>query len=330
VGRDMKRGVHVLLAFTAFLLIIASWTGPSWGQARIPRVGIVTVGSTADFLVPFYQTLREHGWVEGKNVAFEYRNASGDPTRIAEPVTELVRLRVNVLFAVGPATVRAAFAATREIPIVAHDFESDPVASGYVRTLARPGGNLTGFFLDAPELAGKWLEVLKAIAPTVSRVAVVRDPTAGLVQLDAVRKAAPAFGIKVVQVLEVNTPEDIDKLPSAFSERPQALVMLPSPMIWEQSERLAHITTKSRLPSVSMFTRFVEAGGLVAYGPDVPGTFESCAALVAKILSGAKPGDLPVEQTTKFEVPVNLKTAKDLHLTVPDTVLVRATEVISK
>jgi putative ABC transport system substrate-binding protein len=324
----MRPRVHVLLAFTAFLLSATFWTGASWAQNKILRVGILTVGTTQDILMPWYRTLREHGWVEGKNVAFEHRTAAGDPTRIAEPAGELVRLKVDVLFAVGPASVRAAFTATRDIPIVAHDYETDPVAAGYVQSLSHPAGNLTGFFLDAPELAGKWLELLKAIVPSVSRIVVLRDPTSGPVQLDAVRKVSPALGIKVIQVLDIDTPEDIDKLPSVFRGRPQAMIILPSPMIWEQSERLAQLTTKYRLPAVSMFTRFVEAGGLLSYGPEGPDSFEHSAVLVAKILSGAKPGDLPVERSTKFEFPVNLKTAKDLHLTVPDTVLVRATKVI--
>jgi putative ABC transport system substrate-binding protein len=324
----MKPRIHVLLALTALSLIATLCTEASWAQNKVLRVGILTVGATQDILVPWYQTLRELGWVEGKNVAFEHRTAAGDPTRIAEPVAELVRLKVDVLYAVGPPSVRAAFAVTRDIPIVALDLETDPVAAGYVRSLSRPGGNLTGFFLDAPELAGKWLELLKAIAPSVSRIVVLRDPTSGPVQLDAVRNAAPVLGVKVIQVLDINTPEDIDNVPSAFRGRPQAMIILPSPMIWEQSERLAQLTARYRLPTVSMFGRFVDAGGLVCYGPDGDDAFATSAVLVAKILSGAKPGDLPVERSTKFLLWVNLKTATDLHLTVPDTVLVGANKVI--
>jgi putative ABC transport system substrate-binding protein len=317
----MKRGVRVLLAFMAFPLIAAFCTGASWAQTKILRVGVLNIGADNQVQGPFYRTLREHGWVEGKNVVFERRDAAGDPTRLAEPAAELVRLKVDVLFPVGTPSVRAAFAATRDIPIVAHDLETDQVAAG--------GGNLTGVFLDAPELAGKWVELLKTIVPSLSRVIVLWDPTSGPIPLDAVRKAALVLGVEP-QVLEIHTPEDIDKAPSAFRGRPQAMIVLPSPMMWYQSARLAQLATKYRVPATSMFVPFAYAGGLLAYGPNMAATFEQCAVLLANVLGGAKPGDLPVERPSKFEFVLNLKTARDFHLIVPDTVLLRANRVIQK
>ena len=330
----MKRRTCLLLALCALVLAITFLTAKTWAQTKIAHVGVLIVypsqsTEVQQWFKPFPQTLSERGWNEGKNVAFEFRDGGGDPTRLAEPAAQLVQLKVDVLLAVGPPAMRAALAATRNIPIVALDLETDPVAAGYAESYSHPGGNLTGLFLDAPTLAGKWLELLKSIVPRLSRVVVLWDPTEGSVHLDAVRNAAPALGVKL-QVLEIHTPADIDRAPSAFRGRGQAMIALPSPMMWGQSARLAQLAKKHRLPATSMFVPFADAGGLLAYGPELAGTVEQCAALVAKILSGAKPGDLPVERPTKFEFVVNLKTARDLHLTIPDTVLPTATRVINK
>ena len=326
--------VRALPAVTILLMIGTLWPDASWAQAKILRVGVLTVSwsEQADltvprWIVPFYQTLREHGWVEGNNVVFEHLDGAGDPTRLAEPAAELVRRKVDVLFPVGRPATRAAFAATRDIPIVAHDLNSDPLAAGYAETYSHPAGNLTGVFLDAPELAGKWLELLKSLVPGLSRVVVLWDPTEGTVQVDAVRKAARALGVGV-QVLEIKTPKDIDKAPSAFRGRPQAVIILPSPMMWFQSPRLAQLAKKYRLPATSMLVPFAQAGGMLVYGPDMAATFEQCAVLVSKILSGAKPRDLPIERPDKFEFVFNLRTARFLRLTVPDTILLRADKVI--
>jgi len=304
------------------------WTTPAWTQAKLPRLGILTVDAAKQYpLEPFYRTLRENGWIEGKNVTFEFRDGGGDPRSLAGPAAELVRLKVDVLFPIGPPAVRAAFAATREIPIVAHDFETDPVDAGYAKSYSRPGGNLTGLFLDSPDLAGKWVEFLKAVVPNLSRAVVLFDSTSGPVPLQAVRNAAPSLGVKI-QILEIKTPQEIDQAPSAFRGRPQALIILPSPMMYVESARLAQVAKKSRLPATSMFVPFAEAGGMIAFGPELAATLERCAALVAKVLGGAKPGDLPVERPIKFEFVLNLKAARDLRLNVPDTVLLRADKVI--
>jgi putative ABC transport system substrate-binding protein len=328
----MKRRINALLAFATLMLVATLWTDPTWAQTKIPRIGFLGVNDWSGqmseaWMLSFFRTLREHGWIEGKNVVFEYRDGAGDPTRLAEPAAELVRLKVDVLFPVGPPSVRAAFAATRDIPIVAHDFETDPVAAGYAETYSHPGGNLTGLFLDAPELAGKWVELLKAIIPSLSRVVVLWDSTSGPVPLEGVRKAASVLGIRL-EVLEIHTPEDINKALSAFGGHPQAMIVLPSPMMYAQTAHLAQLAKKHRLPATSMFVPFAEAGGMLAYGPNAGATTEQCAVLVAKVLSGAKPGDLPIERPSKFEFVLNMRTAMALHLTVPDTVLLRADRLI--
>jgi putative ABC transport system substrate-binding protein len=325
----MKYRIPALLLASVLSLIALGRPGDSGAQNKIPRVGILYIVKFAEHPnAPFFfRTLRDRGWIEGRTVSFEYRDAHGDPSQFAEPAEELARLGVDVIFPIGPPAVRATYAATHTIPIVAHDLETDPVAAGYAQSYSHPGGNLTGLFLDTPELATKWLQFLKTMVPGLSRAIVLVDPSSGPTHLQAVRSAAPSFSVKL-QILEVRKPGDIDRAPSSFRPRPQALIFLPSPMMHRQSARLAKLAIKLRLPATSMFRPFAEAGGTLAYGPDLPATFESCAVLVAKVLGGAKPADLPVERPTKFELVVNLKTAKALGLTIRDSVLVGANEVI--
>ena len=334
----MKPNIRALLTRALLALLLLSlatsyWTDVSWAQTKIPRVGIFNNGSICDWQwlsdMGLLKTLHEHGWTKGENVTFECRDSGGDPTRATEQAEELVRLKVDVLLPMGPPAVRAAFAATRQIPIVAHDLETDPVAAGYAQSYSHPDRNLTGLFLDSPDLAGKWLELLKAMVPRLSRVVVLFDATSGPAPLNAVRSAAPAVGVKL-QVLEIHTPKDIDRAPSAFGGRVQAVIALPSPMMYVENVHLAKLTRKHRLPGTSMFVPFAEAGGLLAYGPDMAATVEQCAVLLAKVLDGAKPGDLPIERPHKFTFVLNLKTAAEFHLAVPDTVLLRADKVIQK
>jgi putative ABC transport system substrate-binding protein len=325
-----------LLSFAVSLLINLGWMGwteGSWPQAKIARVGILMVdlNPTGDqakkWLDPFRSTLTDQGWIDGQNISFEYGSAGVDQARFAEAAAELVRRKVDVIAATSAPGVRAAHAATRVIPIVANDWTTDPVAEGYVQSYGRPGGNLTGVFLDAPEFSGKWIELLKAIVPGLSRVAVLWDPNPGVAHLHGIKSIARSLGLQL-QVMEVRKPEDIGRAFSTLRGHPQALIVLPSPMLYEQSPRLAELALKHQLPATSIFRRFAEAGGAIAYGPDLASTGERCAVLVGKILSGAKPAELPVERPTKFQLVVNLKTAKVLGLTVPDSVLVRADEVI--
>lgn len=326
----MTRRIHALLAFAVLLVIAAFWMHASWAQTKMPRVGVLLPNPpNSGFMGPFYQTLREQGWIDGKSVAFEVRDAGYDSTRYTELAAELVRLKVDVLFPVGPSAVRTVFAATRDIPIVAHDLETDPIAAGYAQSYNQPGGNLTGLFLDSPELMGKWIELLKSIVPRLTRIVAIWDSTSSPVPMAAMRKVASSFGL-AVQVLEIHTPADINKASAAFGGRPQAIIVLPSPMLWAQSARVAQLARKQRLPAISFAVPFADAGGLLAYGPNMPATAEQCALLVAKILSGAKPTDLPIERPTKFDFVLNLKTARDLHLTVPDTLSLTADRTINK
>jgi putative ABC transport system substrate-binding protein len=283
--------------------------------------------ATLRWYEPFRRTLAQHGWIEGKNVSFEYRSARGAPPRLSEVVTELVRLKVDVIYADSAPATRAAYAATRTIPIVGLDFTNDPVVAGYAESYGRPGRNLTGFFLDAPEFAGKWLELLKAISPGLSRVAVLWDPSPGVTHLKAVQGAARSSGVQL-QVLEVHEPADLDEAFAAVHGRTQALIVLPSPMTYGESARLAELAMKHRLPATSMAPQFAESGGVLSYGPSFAEAAARCAILVAKVLGGAKPGDLPVERPTKLPMMVNIKTAKALGLTIPESILVRADKVI--
>ena len=326
----MTRPVRTLPALAAAVLATLFCVSDGMAQTKIPRVGVLFVQDVrAEPLIiePLRASLRERGWVEGKNLAFEYRDAGGDPTRLTEPAAELIRMNVDILFPIGPPAVRAVAAATRDIPIVAHDFETDPVIAGYAQSYSRPGGNITGLFLDSPDLAGKWLELLKDIRPKLTRITVLWDSTSGPVPLEAVRTVGPSLGV-TPQILELRTPQDIDGVQSRFRGPPQALVILPSPMLYAHSAGLAEIAQKSRLPATSMFVPFADAGGLIAYGPNIPASVEQCATLIAKVLAGAKPSDLPVERPTKFEFVLNMKTARSLGLTVPDRVLLRADRII--
>ena len=328
------RTVAVLLLVTALVGGLA-WTRDIWAQAKIARIGVLAsfeVGSKEPvpkrWWEPFRRTLTEYGYIEGKTVSFVFRSAFADPPQLAEAAAEIVRHKVDVIWAVGAPFTRAAHAASSTVPIVAIDFTTDPVAEGYAESFGRSGRNITGIFLDAPQIAGKWLEVLKRTVPGLSRIAVLWDPSPGTAHLHGVQSVARALGLQL-EVVEVHKPEDIDQAFSVFRGGPQALVILPSPMLFVQSPRLAKLALKHRLPATSMTPYlFAEAGGLVGYGPDDAATVERSAVFVAKILRGAEPGQLPLERPSKFDFILNLKTAKALGLTVPESVLVTADKVI--
>ena len=329
----MKNRSAAIVPVTLALLSLAAGSREGWSEDKVGRIGVlytqmpVKNDAQWDWSESFRRTLSEHGWIEGKNVSFEFRSSRGNPPQFAEAAAELVGLGVDVIYAESAPATRAAYVATHAIPIIATDFTNDPVAAGYAESYGRPGRNLTGFFLDAPGFAGKWLELLRGIVPKLSRLVVLWDPAPGTAHLDALKGAARALGVRV-KVVEVRNPDDIQWALSNLRGRPQALVVLPSPMTWSQSARLAELAVKYRLPGTSMAPEFAEAGGVLSYGPDLGEAIERSAILVAKVLAGAKPGDLPVERPTKFRLIVNLKTAKGLGLTVPGSVLIRANEVI--
>ncbi|HTS53824.1 MAG TPA: ABC transporter substrate-binding protein [Burkholderiales bacterium] len=330
----MKHRIAAVLLSTGALLAGFCWAGESWAQTKIARVGILTFVPRTDdptlnqWFEPFRRTLSEQGWIEGTNISFEYRSVpSGEPSQLAKAAAELVRLKVDVIWASGAPFARAAYEATHTIPIVAQDFTTDPVTEGYVESYGRPGGNLTGVFLDAPEFAGKWFQLLKAMVPRLSGVVVLWDPSPGAVHLQAVKKLAGSFRVQL-QVVEVRKPDDIDRAFSALRGRPQGVIILPSPMIYVQSARLAKLAMKHRLLATSMARAFADAGGAMSYGPELASASERSAIFVAKIFGGAKPAELPVERPTKVQLVVNLRAAKALGLTVPESVLYRADEVI--
>jgi putative ABC transport system substrate-binding protein len=302
-------------------------------QSKVARIGYLAASSMTDnarYVQAFRESLHELGYVEGKNLLIEYRWAEGNYERLPDLAAELVRLRVDVIVAVGDPVILAARQATSTIPIVMPSV-GDPVGRGFVASLARPGGNVTGVSNLAVALTGKWLEFLKQIVPTLSQVAILRNaanPTHALFWAEA-QSAAPRLGLKL-QDVEVRTPDDLDgAFASIVRERSAALVVLPDPLLVAVLRgRIAEHATRNRLPAMCTFREQAEAGGLLSYGPSLPVNYRHAATYVAKILKGAKPADLPVEQPTKFELVINLKTAKALGLTIPQALLLRADEVI--
>jgi ABC-type uncharacterized transport system substrate-binding protein len=316
-------------------LCVAPFAGEAQQAANVARIGYLSTnhGANPHLREAFLQGLRDLGYVEGGNVVIEYRDAEGKPERLPALAAELVGLKVDVIF-VGGGTLAAlaAMQATRTVPIVFAGV-ADPVGSGLVTSLARPGGNVTGLSMLAPELVGKCLELLTQAVPGVSRVAVLWRPGAlgertDKDMLKEAEVAARALGVRL-QFVEARGPADFDR---AFSDmtraRAGALTVLTSNMFFIERRRLVDLAAKHRLPAVYQWREGVDAGGLMAYGPNVTDLFRRAATYVDRSLKGAKPGDLPVEQPTKFELVINLKTAKALGLTIPQSVLLRADQVI--
>jgi len=277
----------------------------------------------------FLLGLRDLGWVEGKNISIEYRYAEGRHDRLPDVAADLVRLKVEVIVTTATSDTLAAQKATRAIPIVMVA-GGDPVASGLVESLARPGANITGLSQMLQGLGGKRLELLKEIVPKLSDVAVLWNPQSTSATLNWRENQQPArqLGIQL-HSLEVRSPNELDKaFEAAIGARAGALAILPDPVITTNLKRIVDFAAKSRLPSIYQSSEFADAGGLVTYGPDRADLFRRAATYVDKILKGTKPGDLPVDQPTKFELVVNLKTAKALGITIPQSVLFRADRVI--
>jgi putative tryptophan/tyrosine transport system substrate-binding protein len=326
----MLRTVAIIIAFNILLMPLAAAAQPA---ASIPRIGFLG-NSSPTFASPlveaFRHGLRERGWVEGQNIALEFRWAEGELERFPALAAELVHLKVDVIVTIGgtPASL-AAKHATDRIPIVMA-VGADPVGTGLVASLAQPGGNITGLTLFVPELEGKRLELLKEAVPGVSRVAVLANPvnpaTARAVRETEV--AAQALRIPL-QLLEVRDPSELEGAFAAMtSAQADALIVLPDPMLAAQRTRVVELAAKTRLPAMYAFREDAEAGGFMAYATNFPDLLRRAAGFVDKILKGAKPADLPVEQPTKFELIVNLKTATALGLTIPPLLLFQADEVI--
>jgi ABC-type uncharacterized transport system substrate-binding protein len=299
---------------------------------KVPRIGFLVASNSfanSDRIAAFQNGLRELGYMEGKNIIVEYRQAEGKLERLPKIAAELVGRHVDVIVTAGPADTRAAKNATTTIPVVM-TFDNDPVGNGFVASLARPGGNITGLSTLAPELSGKQLELLKEIVPKLSRVAVFgnsRNP-GNKVAIREIELAGETLRVKV-QKLDVVDSKDVKAaFRTASKERDEAVLVLGSPLINAHRAQIAALATKNRLPAIYYTAEMVEAGGLMAYGVNRNDLARRAATYVDKILKGAKPTDLPVEQPTKFELIINLKAAKQIGLTIPPAVLARADRVI--
>ncbi len=324
-------------ATAVVLLLLSASLGTAAAQPRekVPRVGYLNPGSASEplrqrRLEAFRQGLRELGYEEGRNIAIESRWAEGQYDRYPALAADLVRLKVDVIVAQSGAVTQAAQQATRTIPIVM-SLVLDPVGIGLVASLVRPGGNVTGTSFMAPDLVGKHLELLKEVVPKVSRVALLRHPgnPASALYLREAEAAARTLGVRL-QTLEARSPQEIDSAFAAMTrERAGALLISPDPLFGTQRRQIAELAAKRRLPAIHGGTlEYAEAGGLMVYSPNILDLERRAATYVDKILKGAKAGDLPVEQPTKFELIINLRTAKAISLTIPPSLLQRADQIL--
>jgi putative ABC transport system substrate-binding protein len=313
------------IAATAVMPRLAS------GQGRkVPLIGFLFPGPAAfgaTRLISFREGLRYSGWNDGQ-VEIAARFAENEAARNRLLTNELLELKPDVLVAIAAVAVETARAATKTTPIIAFDLETDPVASGVAVSLARPGGNVSGVYFDFPDFSTKWMELLKETIPQVKSIVVVLDPASPSPQLKGIVAVAAALNV-VVEIMEVRAMSDFDDVfRAASTRRPDAVLILSSPLIGMNPTRIADLTVAYRLPTISLFTEFARAGGLIAYGISLPGAIRQTGVMTGKVLNGAKPAELPIERPTKFELVVNAKTAKSLGISLPTSVLLRADEVI--
>ena len=306
----------------------AAWSLAANAQqpVRKPRIGTLGFSAMSPLVAPaFNQGIAQS---VSTDVVMEHRHAEGIPELFPERAAELVRLNVDIIFARGPEALVAVKNETTTIPIVGIDFESDPVAMGFVKSLARPGGNITGVFLDLPELSGKQMELLKEVFPQIARVAILGNLKINVAQFAAAQTAARTFAVQSESV-ELRVSNDLESaLETARTKHAEAAILLSSPLVFNQLKQIGELAVAKRLPVISLFGEFPRAGGLMAYGPSLPESFRRCGAYVGRILQGAKPTDMPIERPERFELVINVKTAKTLGLTVPPSLLARADEVI--
>jgi putative tryptophan/tyrosine transport system substrate-binding protein len=312
---------------------VGVWPMPTAAQSssKIPVIGFLgasTPASASDRTTAFVQRLRELGWVEGGTVTIDYRWAGGDTGRLAEFAAEFVRLKVDVIVTSGTAPVAAVKQATSTIPIV-FAVSSDPVGTGLVATLARPGGNVTGLSYEGPDLAGKRVEFLHEAVPEVRRLAVIADIGApgAIREMREVQRVAGKYKLDVVP-LEIRRAEDIATAIVSLKGNVAAVYVCADPLVDAQRSLIVSTAQDARLPTIFGERENVDQGGLISYGPNIPDLYRRAAEHVDKILRGSKPGEIPVEQPTKFDLIINLKTAKALGLTIPPSILARADEVI--
>jgi putative ABC transport system substrate-binding protein len=311
----------------------ATWPLAARAQhsAKPPTIGFLGAGTASamsQWTAAFVQRLRELGWVEDRTIAIHYRWAEGRTERLAEIAAEFVRLKVDVIVTNSAAPVVAAKQATSVIPIVIAS-AADPVGTGLVASLARPGGNVTGLSVQMTDLAGKRLELLREVVPGLRRLAIMVNPgaSAAILEINEAQAAAKMLGLDIA-AFEIRRAEDIVPAFEALKGRAEALYVVADPLITSNRLRINILALGARLPTMHSFREHVEAGGLMSYGPNFPDLFRRAADFVHKILHGAKPGDIPVEQPTKFDFIINLTTAKALGIDLPPALLARADEVI--
>ena len=328
-----ERGYRKLIGVGLCALVLAlGFSVEAQQPRRVPHIGYligVSLSYNAVRTEALRQGLHELGYTEGKNIVIEYRSADGKLDRLSELTAELVRLKVDVIVTGGPTLTRATKAATATIPIVMTQ-DPDPVGNGFVASLAHPGRNITGLSSLAPEVSGKQLELLKETVPKLSRVAVLGTSTVPgqAILLREIGLAAGPLGVQL-QSLDVLGPQDIETaFRAASDQRAEAFIVLSSGILSPQIPRISEYVVKNRLPAIYSQPQFVEAGGLMSYGVNFEDLYRRAAIYVDKILKGAKPADLPVEQPMKFELVINLKSAKQIGLTIPPNVLARADKVI--
>jgi putative ABC transport system substrate-binding protein len=313
-----------------FLSLAGAIALPAHAQS-MPRVGFLHPGKVEAGNVrvaAFAEGLRNKDFIEGRNVSIVVRAADYDSGRTAQFAAELIDGKVDVLFAVGAKAIQEARTRTQSLPIVALDLEADPVASGFVQSLARPGGNLTGLFFDFAEFSGKWLEMMGEIIPGLNHVAAMWDPATGPVQIDAAVAVARTRGV-ALEVIKVDSPSAMEPgFREAADKKVQAVLILSSPIFGTLARQTADQALAHRLPAITMFPEFARVGGLIAYGTDQTDLFRQGGEFVGKVLSGAKPADLPVERPSRILLAVNMKTAAALGVTIPQVILLRADQVI--
>src|SRR5438105_12818482 len=323
--------------FVSLLGGAVAWPLAAYAQRPAPyRVGHLAIAAPTDTPAPppanwhaFVQGLREAGYTEGQNIAFEHRSAHDRPELFPKLAAELANLNVDVIFARGTWALAAAKERTGTIPIVGIDLEIDPVEAGLVASIARPGGNITGMFLDLSELSGKHLQLLKEIIPRTSRVAVLGDPDINAPQLRELAQVARTLALET-HALELKNAVSLDGAFGAAKKwGADALIVLSNPLNLAYRMRIGELAVKAGLPTIYLYRAHADAGGLISYGPDLPDMFRRCGGYIARILDGTRPADLPIERPARFEMVVNLKAAKALGITIPETVLVRADEVIA-
>jgi putative tryptophan/tyrosine transport system substrate-binding protein len=314
--------------FLARPLAVCGQQTPS--DTRQVHVGILGYGTGVlpHLRAAFRARLADFGYVPGQNIAFDERYVGGRRDRVHGFAVELIALHVRAIVVVGPYVVKIANGVARDTPLVAIDLESDPVAEGFAKSLARPGGNVTGTFLDQADLTGKWLQLLRELNPRLSRVAVVQDSSTPSYQFEALKRSAISMAVEL-QPAVIATHDDFKQAFDAASKsRSGAVVLLSSPLVSNYSDLLASLSIATHLPTVSMFRENVTAGCMVSYGPSLADGWAHVAAFVGRILNGAKPADLPIERPTTFELALNVKTAMALGLTIPPSLLQRADQVI--